>query len=307
MGSAGSQTTATTSASTIVIQLRGVIALYNPDPANYPITHALLPVDRRSQKARDDASVTIPAHRPFIRFPMDGGFWKSSSRKPLEITHEENGQVRKYGVVFVDDEQLYIIGAAANSPGTSLYDRYTIDGAGERPTAEQRQAFHWVPKLGALCGEMRVNHRTNRNPTVDTLLTIDRGVLRSMSPDLLWRFEPPPEGGRTYTRAVAEGVSWEMEASGKRFEIWGEPSKGSLIFEVGKEPVEIGNYPEDLILMKEHPKPYKIDHHFELYYKFLKAPHPGKYHVPALATNGLIEPIDIKSSGGPSCGPGSLP
>jgi len=133
------------------------------------------------------------------------------------------------------------------------------------------------------------------------------GALRSMSPDLLWRFEPPPDRGGSEPRAVAQGVSWEMEASGKRFAIWGEPSKGSLVFEVGKEPVEIGNYPEDLIRMKEHPEPYKIDHHFELYYKFLKAPHAGKYHVPRLMTTGLIEPIEIKSSGGPSCGPGSLP
>ncbi|HSE64170.1 MAG TPA: hypothetical protein VLG15_11235, partial [Thermoanaerobaculia bacterium] len=93
----------------------------------------------------------------------------------------------------------------------------------------------------------------------------------------------------------------------KKFAIWGEPTKGSLIFDAGKEPVEIGNYPEDLIRMKTHPEPYKIDHHFELYYKFLKARHPATYHVPGLATTGLIKPIEIKSSGGPSCGPGALP
>jgi hypothetical protein len=162
--SARSQTTAMTSAGTIVIQLRGVIALYNPRPQAYPITHALLPRDRGKQTARDDPKVPIPAHRPFIRFPMDGGFLNSSARKPDEvIEHKGKNGTRKYGIVFVDGEQLFIVGGAPNPLDTLLYDRYEIPGAGPKPTAAQREAFHWVPKLGALCEPMKKNHMTHHS------------------------------------------------------------------------------------------------------------------------------------------------
>src|SRR5688572_17764033 len=56
--------------SRIVIHLRGVIALLNPTPSEHAVVHALIPKDRVAQQARDNRRVRIPAHFPFIRFPI---------------------------------------------------------------------------------------------------------------------------------------------------------------------------------------------------------------------------------------------
>jgi len=295
-----------TDAPKIVINLVGVVSLFNPDPTSSTEVHALIPRKRGKQTASDMS--VIPAHRAFVRFRMGQGFHPNSPRQPDKRFTFEG---KEYGVVFLDGEQVSVLETAPNAPGTSLYYRYKIANPPEIPqTDEEKTAFHWVPKMSDICSIPKEDYPAPNDAKVEKLVAIDRGLLKSIPPTEIWRFEPEREGGQPYTTAAAEGVRWELEPQSPQsttYSIRTNRNPASLIFDVNNVAIELGDYPMEEILMEKpahDPESGYVDRHFELYYKFFKA-HTGGYHVPRLIKR--FGESTIVTRVGPSCAPVSMP
>jgi len=275
----------------IEVLFRGVVALTKPTGSSK--VYAVVPADRGGRPSSNPKH-PIPEHHTFIRFRTD----------QVDVSRIRGASVKKaggnsdLGYVLLDNQQLSLEGA---EPDPLTYDR---DNLVDPSDPHQDTAYYWVTKMGRICPK-----RDYKSPTgagIATLIEIEHGVLGGATPEGVWSFAPGSDG-TGFVSAVAQAVSWRLTSKLDTFSLRLSKS-GELRIKAGGDPIEIGNYPLDDVLGKamHDPQPGDIDYHFELYDAFFETPHPsGKFHLPKLMRK--LSKRTILNSGGPSCGPGSLP
>jgi hypothetical protein len=263
----------------IVIVLKGVVSLWNPDAPRGTVVHALVPAT---------TAAGIPEHLRFVR-------WQKGTGTPSgDIAIRPASGNREYALVTGGGLTLN----GEDPKDAFRYDRYYLDSLND-PDLET--AFYWVTNFDRFC-----RRPYKKISQLKPLIDIDHGTLSGAPPMDKFAFynqnEKEDTGDQRYKAPIASGVVWHTRPA-PRVETFSLtfPGGATLSFPTSVSFIEIGNWPLEDIQRDIDHKPSGIDRHFDLYDEFFDGKHGEKFHKAEFA--GSV----YKTRVGPSCAPASMP